>query len=234
MCYFGGMLTVTSYLFFLFIAWFLFPNPASPLDHWLSDFGRYQVPADGGPVWRVVNGDYKSYLELGIPSIMNPGALFYNLACILSGISMFFFFTGFLAYLNKEDKIHKLLTYTLMIIGYLGGIFLILIGIFSEDGIFLVLIDKDVSYPVHHTSTIIFFALLVGIKILSGLWVWKHDMNRLVAIYAWVVIIFDIIVVVTNNIFAWIEWTSVLLSLATVGIVALGLFFKDKPSAFKE
>lgn len=234
MCYVGGILTVAFYLIFLFIAWLLFPNPAAPWDHWLSDLGRYQVPADGGPVWRWVDGDWVLYKKVIASSIMNPGGFFYNLGCILSGSSMFFFFTGFLAYIKKDDKISVTLTYALMGIGYIGGIFLILVGVFAEDGIFLITINEDVSYPVHHLTSMIFFALLVGIKILSGLWAWRHDLNWIVAIFAWAVIVFDFIVVITGNYIAWIEWTSVLLSLATVGIVAISLFFNDNPLALKE
>lgn len=232
MCYAGGILTVAFYLIFLFIAWFLFPNLASPLDHWLSDLGRFLVPEDGGPVWRQVDGGYESYLDLGFSSIRNPGAIFYDLGCILTGASMFLFFTGFLAYYNKEDKTSKILTYVLMVIGYLGGLFLILVGIFAEDGIFPGIFAPEIN-PIHHLATMIFFIFLIGIKILSGLWVWKHDLNRLVSIYAWVIIIFDIILIATDNIFPVIEWTAVILSLGTIVIVAGGLYFKEKPLTMK-
>lgn len=234
MCYVGGIFTVGFYLIFLLISWFLFPNPASPLDHWLSDLGRYQVPADGGLVWRWIGGEWKLYKELAIPSIMNPGAIFYNLACILTGISMFLFFTGILAYIDKEDNNSKLLTYALMLIGYVGALFLFLVGIFAEDGIFLLMINEDLSYNFHHLFSMIVFILLIGIKVLSGLWAWKQGLNRLVAIFAWVVVIFDIIVVVTGNNIAWVEWTSVLLSLATIGIVTVALMLKDNILPFKK
>lgn len=230
MCYVGGILTVAFYLIFLFIAWGLFPNPASPLDHWLSDFGRFEIPADGGPVWRYIDGSWKEFTEITPPILSrpNPAAIIYDLGCILAGGSMFLFFTGFLAYTDKEDKTSKLLTYALMVVGYLGGVFLILVGIFTEDGIFPGIIAPSIN-AIHHLATMIFFIFLIGIKVLSGLWAWKHDLNRLISFYAWITIIFDIILVVTDNNFSVIEWTSVLLSLGTVAIVAIGLYLKDKP-----
>jgi hypothetical membrane protein len=226
--YIGGILTIAFYLGFLIIAWILFPNDATPLDHWLSDFGRYLVPDDGGAVWRWddILG-WQSYNELGIGSIPNPGAIFYNLGCILGGVGMVAFFTGFLAYKNLNERIPKLGTYALIIIGIIGGFGLILIGIFAEDGIFFY-INEELINPIHHTATIVFFLMLIIIKGIAGYWTWKVGLNRFIAVYAWVIIILDIILVATGNNYAIIEWLSVLLSLALIGIIASGLYLKDK------
>jgi hypothetical membrane protein len=84
-----GFLTIIFYTTFTMISWVLFPNPATPLNHWLSDLGRLQVPADGSPVWD------PGTLELFIgPSQFNPGAIWYNLGCILTGLMLFPFFFG--------------------------------------------------------------------------------------------------------------------------------------------
>jgi hypothetical protein len=228
--YLGGILTIALYLIFLIIAWGLYPNPASPLDHWLSDFGRYEVAADGGPVWRVIAGEYYIYSELFIPKMFNNGAIWYNLACILAGISMFLFFLGFLRYKDKNDTVFKVINYILLFLGFLGGIFLILIGVFSEDGILLIVIDAELSYPIHHTVTMIFFLILLIIKVFAGYWAWKLELNRLISIYCWVIIIFDIMVVATGNASSLIEWLSVLASLGLVGILDLGIYLTDLKS----
>ncbi len=225
--YLGGILTIVFYIVFLILGWGFFPNPASPLDHWLSDLGRYEVPADGDPVWRIVEGEFKLYTELFIPSISNPGAIWYNLGCILAGISIFLFFTGFLQYKEKGDKIFTIITYIIMLLGFIGGVLLILIGVFSEDGIFLILIDAELSYPVHHYATMIFFIILLIIKVLAGYWAWQLNLNRLISIYSWIIIIFDILVVFTGNSSAIIEWTSILTSLGLVVILDVGLYFSE-------
>ncbi|TXT65990.1 MAG: membrane protein of unknown function [Promethearchaeota archaeon] len=225
--YIGGLLTIALYIVFLIIGWGLFPNPLSPLDHWLSDIGRYEVPADGGPVWRLIAGEWYLYTELFIPSIPNPGAIWYNLACILGGIGMFLFFSGFWQFREKNDRIFQVVNYLIMILGFIGGVFLILIGIFSEDGIFLILIDAVISYPVHHTVTLIFFLMLLIIKVLAGFWAWKMNFNRLISLYSWVIIVFDAIVVFTGNSSSLIEWISVLTSLGLLGILDIGLYFSE-------
>jgi len=225
--YLGGLLTILFYIIFLIIGWGLFPNPASSLDHWLSDLGRYEVPADGGTVWRIINGEFKVFSEIFIPPMSNPGAIWYNLAFILAGLSMFFFFSGFLQYKEKGDDKFKIINYLIMGLGFIGSIFLILIGIFSEDGIFLIRIDAELSYPIHHTVTMIFFIILLIIKVLAGYWAWQLNLNRLISIYSWVIIIFDLIVIFTGNSFAAIEWTFVLTSLGLVGILDLGIYFSE-------
>ncbi|MGM0468220.1 MAG: hypothetical protein ACQERB_05365 [Promethearchaeati archaeon] len=228
LCYVGGILCITSYIIFLIIAWILFPNPATPLDHWLSDLGRYFVPNDGGPVWRWVGGEWITYIEDGVGSQYNPGAIFYNLGCIIAGISMILFFIGFFAYKNKVDKVFKIITNILIVLGIIGGIGLILIGIFAEDGIFFFIYNENLAYIIHHNTTIIFFLILMIIKIVSGYWTWKLKLNPFFSVFAWAIIIFDIIVVFTGNNFAIVEWLSVLTSLGLVGIIDAGLFFRDR------
>ncbi|MBD3194823.1 MAG: DUF998 domain-containing protein [Candidatus Lokiarchaeota archaeon] len=225
MVYYGGLLTIIFYLCFLIIAWILFPNPASPLDHWLSDLGRYEVPIDGNPVWRFIDGSYKLYSELGINSIPNLGAIFYNIGCIFTGIMMMVFFIGLMKIENSEIKRIKIITNIFTLLGIIGGIFLILIGIFAEDGIFLI-VNEQLAYPVHHTATLIFFLILLIIKGVAGYWALKLNLNRFITIFSWLIIIFDLIVVFTGNNYALIEWLSVLTSLALVGIIALGIRVK--------
>lgn len=228
LCYFGGLFTILFYVVFLIIAWILFPNDATPLDHWLSDFGRYLVPVDGGPVWRWnATEGWQSFTELGIDGITNPGAIFYNLGCILGGGSMIIFFVGFLGYKAMQNTIFKWVTYILFILGIIGGIGLISIGIFAEDGVFFY-INEALINPIHHNATMIFFLILLIIKVISGYWAWKLGLNPFISVYAWIIIIFDILVVITGNNFAIVEWISVITSLGLVGIIDAGLYFRDK------
>jgi hypothetical membrane protein len=202
----SGFLTIIFYSAFTLIAWALFPNPATPLNHWLSDLGRLQVPADGSPVW-----DPETLELFTGPSQFNPGAIWYNLGCIITGITLFPFFLGFTKL--KESEQHKssrrLIDGTIFV-GFLSAFSLIMIGIFFEDW-----------GDIHHFWTILFFGLMLVVKILAGIITWRKGFDKYVPIYGWVIIILDAIVIFTNNSFAVFEWASVFAALGLVGIISL-------------
>ncbi|TXT58104.1 MAG: conserved membrane protein of unknown function [Promethearchaeota archaeon] len=200
----SGFLTVILYISFTLLSWALFPNPATPFNHWLSDLGRFQVPADGSPVW-----DPETLELFSGPSQYNPGAIWYNLGCIFTGISLFPFFLGFLKLKEEESKMNRRLISGTISVGFASAFALIMIGIFFEDW-----------GDIHHFWTILFFILMLIVKILAGIITWRLDFKKAVPIYAWIIIIFDLIVIFTNNSFAIIEWISVFTGLALVGIIA--------------
>lgn len=209
----AGFLTILSYVLFTLIAWILFPNPATPLNHWLSDLGRIQVPADGSPVW-----DPETLELFTGPSQFNPGAIWYNLGCIITGLLLFPFFIGFMKLRKlEEEKTNIRLIDATIAVGFLSSFSLIMIGVFFEDW-----------GDIHHFWTILFFVLMLLVKILAGVITWRLGFDKYVPIYGWAIIIFDAIVLFTNNSFAVIEWISVFTALGLVGIISYNFRKKSK------
>lgn len=102
----AGILVITIYSTFTLISWALFPVPASPVTHWLSDFGS---------------------------STKNPaGAIFYNLGCILTGTMLFPFYLGLYVFYSgvKWRKLGVIIT---QILGVISAFCDVMIGIFPED-----------------------------------------------------------------------------------------------------
>ncbi|MDH4213885.1 MAG: DUF998 domain-containing protein [Candidatus Odinarchaeota archaeon] len=94
------------YCSFTFSAWALYPDDFAPWSHYLSRLGNF------------------NYSPLG--------AYFYNLGCILAGITLIFFFVGLQSW-DTDSKIAKGLLILSKIIGVCASFALILIGVFSED-----------------------------------------------------------------------------------------------------
>jgi hypothetical protein len=216
----AGIMTVLLYIVFLLIAWVLFPNPATPLDHWLSDFGRIYVPANGSPVWDPHTGKLYSGA-----SQYNPGGIWYDLGCILGGIALFPFFAGLLKYKDEgesesQKKKIKILTYLLVILGFGSALSLIMVGIFYED------FGGGYS-QVHHLWTMILFVLFLPIMGIMGFWAWLLKFKRFTSIYGWGIMIFDAIVIFTNNNLAIAEWIAVFSALGLVAMLVIGVYSKE-------
>lgn len=215
----AGILTILIFFTFLIIAWILFPNPATPIDHFLSDFGRTQVPKDGSPVWNPKTVELYSG-----PSQPNPGAIWFNLGCILTGCVLFLFYAGFLRYKNEyqnnKSKL-KILTYALICFGFIQAFSMIMTGVFYED-------YGGVGYSIEHDIwSLTVFAMNLPIMAISGYWTRKLDFKKYISIYAWIIVVFDIIVVLSMNNIAIIEWIAMFTSFGLVAMLVIGIYNKE-------
>src|SRR4030042_518047 len=102
-CVFGNCAYFTCF----FISLSLFsPPPLSPLNNWISDLGY---------------------------SLLNPrGAIWFNIANILSGIGMTLYYVGFRGWYTEEGKQNPLIKLT-QIAGWVNALNIVMLGIFPED-----------------------------------------------------------------------------------------------------
>jgi len=105
-CILGGLLGNISYFLCFFISLSLYPLPFSPVNNWMSDLG---------------NSSY------------NPqGAIWFNIANILSGVGLVLFYVGFSVWYGEEGKQNFLMKLT-QVAGFLNAFAIVMVGIFSED-----------------------------------------------------------------------------------------------------
>jgi hypothetical membrane protein len=123
----AGVALIAIYLAFTLSSWALFPTPYSPMDNWLSDLGNYEYNPDG--------------------------ALLYNLGCILTGAAGIIFVWGLRVWWT-EERARTLAIRAAQVLGLAACVFLICIGIFSED------------FPPYHGIFSVAFFLTFGIFIL--------------------------------------------------------------------
>ena len=186
----AGVMVIIFYCAFTFTSWALYPTSYSPVENWLSDLGN---------------------------SSRNPnGAIFFNVGCVLSGISLFPFFAGLYKWYTDEKwrKISLIITQTL---GSLAAFSLMMIGVFSED-----------CGEMHRLWSAVFFVLILIILILSGVSLFTHpDYIRRIAYYGFAVAIINFIFVSYN--IPLLEWFTVFTALGYVGSLAYNMFKIEFP-----
>jgi len=123
----AGISLIVVYLAFTFSSWALFPTPYSPVDNWLSDLGNYEYNPDG--------------------------AILYNLGCVLTGAAGILFVWGLRVW-HTEDRVRTLVIKAAQALGLAACVFLVCIGIFSED------------FPPYHGIFSVAFFLTFGVFIL--------------------------------------------------------------------
>lgn len=188
-----GVLVIAFYSVFTLIAAALFPLSWTPFPY-LSDFGN---------------------------SIYNPnGALFYNLACILTGIMLIPFYIGFYKWYTKGSWKKWVIMLT-QAIGIASGVALILIGVFPEN-----------SIPVgfHHLWSITFFMLNLLVLLLANIALITHPkFIKPVAIYGFIVAIINLAFVVLPET-SIIEWFTVFTALGYAGLLVINMLKAFRPS----
>ncbi len=188
----AGYAANVLYCTFTAISISLFPAPYSPLNNFLSQLGN---------------------------SNLNPmGAIFYNLAAILTGLAGILFYIGLYQWYFKKTG-SKLLQVAL-VVGFINALAIIMIGIFSES----------VNYTQHVFWSFLIFITFVPILIIVNkvlLTIPEH--NRAISYYGFIVALIDIILLVAVTsmfmgygigIGAIMEWLSVFSYLGWVGMLA--------------
>jgi len=179
----GGFLVILLFCIFTLASAVRYPVAFSPMDNWLSDLGTMKK---------------------------NPaGYVYFNVGCILTGVSTLFLVSGMDAWQVKDNK-------RLFEAGRAFGVFsaftLMLIGAFDENT------------PYHTMLSLTFFLMLGLFLVLINISLWKHPAyKRWIGYYAIVVVAIDVILAVTFVVYEhapiW-EWLAVFGALAWVGMLA--------------
>ncbi len=182
----GGLLVILIFCIFTLASAVRYPGAFSPVDNWLSDLGTMKK---------------------------NPaGYVYFNVGCILAGVSTLFLVSGMGAWRVKDNK---LLFEAGKAFGALSAFTLMLIGAFDENT------------PYHTILSITFFLMLGLFLVLTNISLWKHPAyKRWIGYYAIIAVAIDMILAVTFVVYEhapiW-EWLAVFGALAWVGMLAYSM-----------
>ncbi|MCU0852781.1 MAG: DUF998 domain-containing protein [Thermoplasmata archaeon] len=188
----AGVALIVIYLAFTLSSWALFPTPYGPKDNWLSDLGNYEYNPDG--------------------------ALLYNLGCILTGAAGIIFVWGLRVWWT-EERARTLAIKAAQALGLAACVFLICIGIFSED------------FPPYHGIFSVAFFLTFGVFILVFIpSVFTHPLfMKPVGAFGLASLAIDISFGAVSG-EPIMEWTTVFGFLALVGLLVLNILRMPQPS----
>jgi hypothetical membrane protein len=191
----GGLLTIGSFSVFSLVSSILYDGRYSPLTHWISD--------------------------LGSPSKNPSGFIFFELGCILAGISVMILVAGLARYRGPDpgqDAFIRLAQGC----GLLMALAIVMVGLFSED----------TGLP-HFLSAATFFLSLLAFQILvnAGL---RRDRRypRGIRAFGMVSIAVDLAFLATQAVglmLPILEWSAVLSGLLWIGLLGLSAARTDRP-----
>lgn len=192
----GGVLAILLFCVFTFTSAVRYPGPFSPVDNWLSDLGT---------------------------ATKNPaGDVYFNVGCILTGVSLLLMMAGMSAWRSGDPRKDRALMAG-QACGGASAFALMLIGVFVEGTAY------------HGILAMMFFLLLFLFLVLANVAVWKHPAyRRWIGYYALVAIVIDLVFIYTffayDHAPAW-EWLAVFSALLWVGLLAGNALELEAPSA---
>lgn len=192
----GGILAIVFFCMFTFASAVRYPGPFSPMDNWLSDLGT---------------------------ASMNPsGNMYFNIGCILTGISILLMMAG-LGVWRVGNKQKKLLAVG-QACGAISAFTLMLIGVFDE------------GTPYHIVLSVTFFLLQFLFIALANVSLWGHPAYyRWIGYHAVVVAFIDIVFVYTfiayEHVPIW-EWLTVFSALLWVALLAYNTLKLEAKTAY--
>ena len=195
----AGILVIVFYCVLTLISAAITPHPWSPWPY-LSDFGN---------------------------TVYNPnGAIFYNLACILTGLALIPFYIGIYKWYTKTTWRNILLIVT-QFIGLASAVSLIMIGVFYENS------PAEFTIPggAHEFWSMVFFVLNLLVLIFANVSLLTHPkFIKLIAVYGFIVAIINLALVVLPS-SSIIEWFTVFTALGFAGLLVINMMKAFKPSA---
>ncbi len=194
-----GFAVVGLYIVFTIIAIALYPQKVSPLDTYLSMLGN----ADLSP----------------------QGAIFYNLAVILTGLAEVSFFIAIYVFYLKYTL--KWLLLIGLLAGLLNGLAIFMTGINPLN------LTGDIS--AHVTWSYIIFFSWIPVLVAFGLAFWRvKGVSRYIGVYGFVVCAIDIIFLVTllsghigAGLGSIMEWFSVFSYFVWITLISLDMLVKS-------
>jgi hypothetical protein len=186
----AGILVILFYCVLTFASAAIFPRSWSPWPY-LSDFGN---------------------------TGFNPnGAVFYNLACILTGLALIPFYIGIYKWYTKTTWRNVLLIIT-QIIGLASAVSLVMIGVFYENSP----AENAIAGGTHEFWSMVFFMLNLLVLIFANISLFTHpNFIKPIAIYGFIVAIINLGLVAVGG--SLIEWFTVFTALAYAGLLVINM-----------
>ena len=149
--------------------------------------------------------------DFGNSSYNPPGAVFYNVGCVLTGLVLFPFFAGF--YYWYTDNWRKLLIVITQVVGFVAAFALMMIGVFSED-----------SGAIHHLWSVAFFVFNLIVLILANISLMTHHkFIRPIGYYGLGVAVVNLLFVGLAYT-SLLEWFTVFTALGYVALISYNTF----------
>ncbi len=158
---------------------------------------------------------------LGTQSANPNGYLFFDIACIITGILLYPFFYG-LKHWATEDKVLNYILYLIIGIGFIASFGIIMQAIFRGDFGYLHFIFS----AVHWVADFVFLAI-APIPLLRHRKFYRR--NIIVCIIATV---FNFIYVISIGAYPWIEWITAVLSLVFAVLIGVNMVKEEIPPSF--
>lgn len=184
----GGILVIVIFCVFTLISIALYPAPFSPFNNWISD--------------------------LGSPKLNPSGSVFFNVGCLLTGLSMVVLLAG----IGKWDAIgwKKYVLAAGQLCGILSAFAIMMIGVFTE------------GTPLHGTVSTAFFALLFLFLVFVNIAIFNDPRYlRRIGYFALLAVVLDLIFMYTFITYThdtiW-EWLAVFSAMLWVAMLSYSLF----------
>lgn len=154
----------------------------------------------------------------------NPmGFLYFDIACIITGILLYPFFYGLKEWAT-EDKVMNIILYIAIGIGFIASFGIIMQAIFRGDFGYLHFLFSAV-----HWVADVFFLAIAPIPLLR-----HKKFYRPSIIICIIATIFNFIYVITRGAFPWIEWITAITSFAFAILLGANMIKEDFPPAFRK
>ena len=182
----AGSLAIAAYLCLAVAARAVYPSPFNPTNNWLSDLGN---------------------------PLMNPsGALLYRIGCILAGFLLVLFFAGLGFLCAGQSKRVSIYMRIAQALGALGGLALLLTGVFSEG-----------NHPSHSTwSAVLYISFGTAVFFVGLAFVFMPGFSRMLSYLAFAITACDWVMSAFNKTH-FLEWIVVALMLLFVGCLSVRL-----------
>ncbi|MBN1682382.1 DUF998 domain-containing protein [Candidatus Bathyarchaeota archaeon] len=191
----AGFCLTFFYIIFTLLSIIYYPHPFSPFTTYLSDFGNMRISS--------------------------IGSNYYNIGCILTGISVIFFYIGLIELFTDVNWRYLLILGQL--VGLFSGIALILIGIYPED------------FPAQHAfwSSIFFqFNFLAMLAVNTSLFFMRKISKRII-FYSYLCQLITLASFLLLNGSPIVEWFTVFSSIGYAILISLDIWWQNEEKKYQ-
>ncbi len=188
----AGIIIILTDIFSLSISLILIPPPYNPLTNMISDLGH--------------------------PRLNPKGAIFFNLGCIVMGITVIFFYFGFYQWYLK-GKWDRLFLKIIQIFGMISGTCLLMLGVYHEG-----------YMPIHGYWAVAFFIFNMISMMLGSIYYYRTPGSiKVIALYGFVASLISLFFLFLSFT-PLLEWLTVIFCVGNVGLTILGMLKVYKKS----
>jgi hypothetical membrane protein len=153
----------------------------------------------------------------------NPtGFLFFDIACIITGVLLFPYFYGTKEW-RTDSKLFNTFLYIFIGIGFVASFGIIMQAIFRGD-----------FQPWHWIFSAVHWIANFFFLAIAPIPLWRHKKYyRSITIICVIATIFNFIYVITAGVYPWIEWITAATSFTFGALLARNMVKEDFPSTFR-